>query len=80
MDSPVTGALWGINNSWAGPSSVHSGGINALMCDGSVRFINSSIQMYVPASQGDRVRLRSGLCCALRNGASQLNDPPIGDF
>jgi len=34
---------WGGNDGQAGPKSKHIGGVHALMCDGSVRFVNQNV-------------------------------------
>ena len=36
------------------PSSLHLGGINALFCDGSVRFLRNSISPYTWSGLGTR--------------------------
>ncbi len=42
--SPSYLCAWGINTEWPGASGLHPGGINALLGDGSVRFINQTLQ------------------------------------
>ncbi|MCR4411933.1 MAG: DUF1559 domain-containing protein [Thermoguttaceae bacterium] len=42
--SPSYICAWGINTEWPGASGLHPGGINALLGDGSVRFINQTLQ------------------------------------
>jgi prepilin-type processing-associated H-X9-DG protein len=43
QDGPGYCAYWGINTDWPGCSSVHTGGAQFCMADGSVRFINQTI-------------------------------------
>ncbi len=40
---PVFMAVYGINGEWAGANSLHVGGAHFLMADGSVQFINQSV-------------------------------------
>jgi len=78
-DAPTNGALWGINGYWYGPNSDHAGGAQFLMCDGTVRFINASIQMTLPAAQGGSGPIPLFFALCTRNG-QQLPEPPVGDF
>ena len=39
--------LWGFNNNWPGASSLHTGGCHFLMADGTVRFMNDSMDWNV---------------------------------
>jgi len=73
-------AIYGINANWPGPSSDHSGGIQVTMADGSVRFINSSIQFQNPSGNvGTSTWNSVWFSLNTRNGV-QLLEPPIGDF
>jgi prepilin-type processing-associated H-X9-DG protein len=45
--SPSYICAWGINTEWPGAGGLHPGGINALLGDGSVRFINQTAQYGV---------------------------------
>lgn len=48
-----------INQSWTGPSSFHSGGINALMADGAVRFIDQNIESGPVSKDNQRKPLQA---------------------
>lgn len=41
--SPTYLTAWGPNSDWPGASSLHPGGLNCLMGDGSVRFVSETI-------------------------------------
>jgi prepilin-type processing-associated H-X9-DG protein len=41
---PFCHGFFGINDEWAGASSVHPGGAHFAMCDGSTRFISQTLQ------------------------------------
>ena len=44
VDAPPQGmGCWNGGDGQAGPKSLHVGGVHALMCDGSVRFINQNL-------------------------------------
>lgn len=45
---------FGFNNNWPGASSVHTGGMHAMMCDGSVRFLSNSMD-YPPSGLNNGV-------------------------
>jgi prepilin-type processing-associated H-X9-DG protein len=40
---PVFLTAWGINNEWPAASSLHVGGCQVVMADGSVRFVSQNI-------------------------------------
>ncbi len=44
---PTFMSLWGINNDWPGASSLHTGGAQFTMADGTVRFISQNIDWSV---------------------------------
>jgi hypothetical protein len=39
-----------INGHWAGYSSAHPAGVQVVLCDGSVQFIEESVQVFPLAS------------------------------
>jgi prepilin-type N-terminal cleavage/methylation domain-containing protein/prepilin-type processing-associated H-X9-DG protein len=44
IDNPQIGmGAWNVGDSQSGPKSYHVGGVHALMCDGSVRFIGQNL-------------------------------------
>ncbi len=45
----AAGGTYGPND-YASPRSRHSGGVNAVFCDGSVHFISENIESFVPAN------------------------------
>jgi prepilin-type N-terminal cleavage/methylation domain-containing protein/prepilin-type processing-associated H-X9-DG protein len=45
---------FGVVDSFIGPSSMHSGGVNVVMMDGSVRFIKDSVNMQTWLALGSR--------------------------
>jgi prepilin-type processing-associated H-X9-DG protein len=38
---------WPNGDGQAGPKSLHVGGVHALLCDGSVRFVNQNIDITI---------------------------------
>jgi prepilin-type N-terminal cleavage/methylation domain-containing protein len=79
VDSCYIG-VYGLNANWPGPSSVHAGGGQFLMADGTVRFINQSIQFQAPSgAQGSPTFSSVWFSLNTRNGAQNL-EPPVGDF
>jgi len=72
--------VWGINGEWYSASSVHAGGAHFLMADGTVRFINQSIQFQNPTgAQGSNTFNSIWFSLNTRNGQGN-SEPPIGDF
>jgi prepilin-type processing-associated H-X9-DG protein len=43
MYQPVNMSNWGPNAEWPGSSSLHTGGVQVLLADGSVRFVSQNI-------------------------------------
>lgn len=41
--SPTFLSAWGPNSNWPGASSLHPGGVNVALCDGSSRFVSETI-------------------------------------
>jgi hypothetical protein len=79
VDSGYT-AIYGLNSEWPGPSSVHAGGGQFLMADGTVRFINSSIQFQNPSGAAGSSTFSSVFFTLHTRNGQQLNEPPLGDF
>ena len=40
---PVFMTAWGPNDEWPGASSLHTGGVQVLLSDGSARFVSQNI-------------------------------------
>jgi prepilin-type N-terminal cleavage/methylation domain-containing protein/prepilin-type processing-associated H-X9-DG protein len=74
--TPSYYGIWGMNCEWPGASSVHPGGCQFLMADGSVRFINNSLQFNANTSV-----FGSSVWWALnsRNGGPS-NEVIVGEF
>lgn len=78
-DATYLGA-WGMNSEWQGPNSLHAGGCQFLMGDGTVRFINQSLQFQMPTGAPGTTTFSSiWFSLHTRNGSGLL-EPPVGDF
>lgn len=79
MWGPVYIGAYCINSEWPGPGSVHPGGAQALLADGSVRFINENID-YHGSWNGDGVNPGPSLWMSLNTYNGGSNDSIIGEF
>jgi len=90
MTQPVYIAYYGINNEWPGTSSVHPGGAQYAMADGSTRFISSSIGFGTCPPWGQSIwyalNTRNGQGVNIwgaDNGwpsQNHMGEIPVGDF
>jgi prepilin-type N-terminal cleavage/methylation domain-containing protein/prepilin-type processing-associated H-X9-DG protein len=80
-DGPQFNGYYGINAEWPGTNSVHSGGTQVCMADGSTRFLNQTINGGMWNSVWWALVTRNGLGSQLwRGDPRNIVETPVGDF